>query len=308
MQTVQNNNLIMKEVMIQWIENKQYSIKKSTYVAYKRMIEKTLIPICGNLSIGTIDCKTIKNVIEQLLQKYSAKTARDIFGVFNQIVQYADDNEYLNHKILTNIKIPYQRKTPIVLTRLEQTILTSYLMKNTDLLKLGVLLCLYTGIRLGELCGLQWGDIDLRRNLIHIRRSVQRLSDGNGQTSFLIDSPKTNNSEREIPIPSFLIAYIKNNKAKNDSAYLTSGNDQFTQPRTYQNRLKAYLKACDLPLYHFHTLRHTFATRAIELGFDAKSLSEILGHANVKITLDLYVHPSIELKQQQMDLFSSLVP
>ena len=173
--------------------------------------------------------------------------------------------------------------------------------------KIGILLSLYTGLRLGELCGLQWKDINLSKGTIYVNKTIQRIEKEDGSTFMLIDSPKTISSERMIPIPSFLIPILNNIKTENSLDYVSTGNGSFTQPRTYQARLKSYLKDCDLPNYHFHTLRHTFASRAIELGFDPKSLSEILGHSNVKITLDLYVHPSMESKQAQMNRFTDLI-
>ena len=160
---------------------------------------------------------------------------------------------------------------------------------------------------MGELCGLQWKDVDLKKRTLCINKTIQRIEDENGTTFLLIDSPKTISSERVIPIPNFLIPLLYGIKTKNESDYVSTGKPTFTQPRTYQSRLKSYLKKCELPDYHFHTLRHTFASRAIELGFDPKSLSEILGHSSVKITLDLYVHPSMEAKKEQMDLFKNLI-
>ena len=169
------------------------------------------------------------------------------------------------------------------------------------------MLSLYTGLRLGELCGLQWQDVNLSKNTISVNKTIQRIENENGGTSMLIDSPKTVSSERVIPIPDFLIPILRNIKTETATDYVTTGKNTFTQPRTYQARLKTYFKDCGLENYHFHTLRHTFASRAIELGFDPKSLSEILGHSNVKITLDLYVHPSMESKQEQMNRFTNFI-
>ena len=190
----------------------------------------------------------------------------------------------------------------MVFSLTEQKRLTDFLLDDIDLSKIGILLSLYSGIRLGELCGLQWNDIDMAEKTIYIKRTIQRIEGG-----FCIDTPKTVYSERIVPIPCFVFEILQKHENKNKMCYVVSGNENFVKPRTYQSRFKRYLKQCNLPDYHFHTLRHTFATRAIELGFDPKSLSEILGHANTKITLDLYVHPSIEAKQEQMNRFACII-
>ena len=165
---------------------------------------------------------------------------------------------------------------------------------------------LYSGLRLGEICGLKWGDIDFQKQVIRVSRTVQRVSNGNGSTYMLTGTPKSESSDREVPIPSFLYSILEKKRA-DDCLYITTGSTTFTQPRTYQNIVKRYYRDCSISQHHFHTLRHTFASRAIELGFDPKSLSEILGHSSVRVTLDLYVHPSMEAKLQEMERFTSFV-
>ena len=158
-------------------------------------------------------------------------------------------------------------------------------------------------MRIGELCALQWGDIDLENDCIYIRRTVQRISDGSGKTYFHTGSPKTLHSERDIPLPACLKPLFLSFHNENPEIYVTNGNPSFTQPRTYQCRFKKYLKSCGLPSYKFHSLRHSFASRAIELGVDPKTLSTLLGHSNVRMTLDLYVHPSFEQKKREINRF-----
>jgi integrase len=292
-------------VMREWLEYKKSFVKKSTLCCYQRIVMKTLIPYFTDVQINDITDEFLNRLLLQLLDSYTSKTATDIIVILNQIFQFSYERGYIAHQLKMQCKIAKKKSLPEVLSLDEQRKLTKFLLTDMDASKLGILICLYTGIRLGEICGLQWKDINMQSSRMKIKRTVQRISDSKGHTQFLIDTPKTVSSEREIPIPEVLMPYLKQYISASET-YITTGAEIFTQPRTYQLRFKAYLKHCELPEYHFHTLRHTFATRAIELGFDPKSLSEILGHFDVKTTLALYVHPSMELKQKEMNKFSLL--
>lgn len=274
---------------------------------YNSIVKCILKPEWCNSMLSIIDEKALSTFGEEILEKYKNKTARVAIATANQIFEYAYNCGYMPNlqKISTKIKTG-KTSRPQVLTVEEQKRLTEYLLMEYDLKKLGILICLYAGLRLGEICGLRWGDIDLKRGVIKISRTIQRISNSEGGTHFLIGTPKSNCSEREIPIPGFIYKLLLGIEAE-PQCYVVTGTEKFIQPRTYQNTLKRYFKRCDMAHYHFHTLRHTFASRAIEIGFDPKSLSEILGHANVRITLDLYVHPSMEAKKRDMDRFSWFV-
>lgn len=194
-----------------------------------------------------------------------------------------------------------------MLSAQEQQILISSLMEELDLTSLGIYICLFTGIRVGELCALTWDDISLENNTIHIHRTLQRIQvpDGEKRTTILITEPKSQCSIRDIPIAGTLREMLIQQTIK-EGYVLTGNKNKYVEPRTMQNRFKAIADRCNIRNVHLHTLRHTFATRCIEVGFDVKSLSEILGHASVNITMNRYVHPSIELKQKNMDKLSEL--
>lgn len=297
----------MNELLDIWLDSKRICVKPSTLAQYRRIVEKILKPEFEGFTPHTVSSDTLRAIAESLLDRYSAVTTKMVMTVTNQILQFMCENGYADKKPQAKIRFPKHAKRPEILTITEQRRLTNFLLDDMNPSKMGILLCLYTGLRVGELCGLQWKDIDMFSKIIRVKRTIQRISDGSGHTYFLIGTTKTEHSEREIPLPTFLINLIKDFEPQNKSLYVTSGSENFTQPRTYQNRFKRYLKECNIPEYHFHTLRHTFASRAIELGFDAKSLSEILGHSDVKITLALYVHPSLEQKRREMELFSSII-
>ena len=196
-----------------------------------------------------------------------------------------------------------------VLSRYEQTALCQYIYGNLNPYNIGILLSLFTGIRIGELCALRWEDISLQEQTIRIHQTLQRVQDksnGPHKTKIVITTPKSASSIRTIPLPDDLVKILKNYKAVDSGYFLTNRLDRFVEPRIMQYRFKAVLKNSSVESANFHSLRHTFATRCIELGFDVKSLSEILGHASVNITMNRYVHPSLELKKQNMQRLAEL--
>jgi len=196
-----------------------------------------------------------------------------------------------------------------VLSKDEQAVLVKHLHKNAGAVSLGILLSLYTGIRLGELCALRWENLNLREKTVSIRATLQRIPNlsGNGaKTKVTVTPPKSKRSMRDIPLPDFLAALLEP-IAANPQAYLLTGKQwRFMEPRTMQYHFSRYVAACGIEGANFHCLRHTFATRCIELGFDVKTLSEILGHSNVNITLNRYVHSSFDLKRENMAKLSAL--
>lgn len=192
-----------------------------------------------------------------------------------------------------------------VLSPAEEKRLLSVLCRDVDRYKMGVFICLYTGIRIGELCALQWKNVSLGEKTIKIEQTMQRLQsvDFNAmqKTKIIVTEPKSYAAIRTIPLPEFVIDLIKPFACEPD-AYLLSGDcDSVIEPRTMQNSFKLYLEEGCIEDANFHSLRHTFATRCVEAGFDLKTLSEILGHASVKITLDKYVHSSLQLKRNNME-------
>jgi integrase len=197
-----------------------------------------------------------------------------------------------------------------ILSMQEQSILSRYLYDNLTPCNLGILICLYTGLRIGEICALKWKDICIAEHYLDVHKTMQRVQimDDKKKTTVLIQRPKSDCSIRKIPLPDTILSILQSEKKETDAFILTGSAQKFIEPRCMENRFKTVLKACGVNNYKFHTLRHTFATRCVELGFDIKSLSEILCHASVSITLNRYVHPSMELKQKNMNLLIDLFP
>ena len=183
------------------------------------------------------------------------------------------------------------KKEMRVLSREEQTRFVAYLLEDMDTCKFGVLLTLFTGVRIGELCALQWGNISLKEQTIRIDATLQRLRDTStadnpgSRTRIVIGTPKSDTSIRTIPITDYTAELCGKMNPHSSAAYVLTGAEDYMEPRALQYRMEKYTRECGLKGVHFHTLRHTFATRAVEVGFEIKSLSEVLGHATTTITL-----------------------
>ena len=208
---------------------------------------------------------------------------------------------------VTNFKgitVKQVQKPLRVLSSIEQQKLSEYLFANLNSCNLGILICLYTGLRIGEICALKWEDISLEEQSLYVHHTMQRLQTsrtGKSKTTVIISTPKSDCSIRTIPIPNDMLALLQEQKQPDNAYVLTGSSHRYMEPRTLQYRFRVIMRRCEIENVNFHVLRHTFATRCVELGFDIKSLSEILGHASVNITLNRYVHPSRELKQKNMD-------
>lgn len=313
------SRLTMGEIFELYLNSRKYSVKESTYAKYQRDINNHLKPYWDNVFLKDVDGMKIENFTDHLLNHgnintnkgLSPKTVKDLIVLLKSVILYANQRELCT--ISTSyISTPKIKKTSIqTLSRDEQRILENYLYQDTDPTKMGILLTLYTGLRLGELCALQWKNIDMKNQMLYIDKTVQRITDKttDHSTRIIFDTPKSDSSIRSIPIYTGIFNYLKdlfycNNNSEN--TFFLTGDEKYIEPRNMYRKYQTYLNECGLPHYTFHCLRHTFATRAIECGFDPKSLSEILGHSNVKLTLDRYVHPDFELKRNRMELLSKI--
>ena len=198
-------------------------------------------------------------------------------------------------------KEPHRENEPLI--KKEQKITEEFVLQNPTPRKVGLLLGIQLGLRIGEICGLQWGDFDLKLGTLKISRTVCRIACGNGHTKVVIQTPKTRTSRREIPIPKQLLATLKKlHENASDSTWFLSGNEEKpVEPRCYRKSIKAYLKQASVRQVRPHALRHTFATTCLQAGCDVKTLSELLGHANANITLQRYVHSDLTRKRREMN-------
>lgn len=297
-------NITISQIAVEWLKVNQNSFKRSTYQTYECIIGKYIV----NSSLDNIHLEEVKLsqyvlFSEQLLNNGLApKTVNDIILVLNALLKYA--SKYFNIEIIVAPYVKELKKEMRVLSISEQNLFEKYLYKEMDNFKFAALISLYTGIRVGELCALQWKDIN--NGTIKIYKTLHRLKDENGKSTIFIDSPKTFHSNRTIPIPLFLNTIIESKRSDSENYVIANESVKIIEPRLMQIKFKRMTEECGLENVTFHTLRHTFATRCVECGFDIKSLSEILGHSDVKTTLNKYVHSSMELKQANMNKLNQI--
>ena len=301
----QGKRLTVKELGKQWLKNKKLTVKQSTYANYSRLLNDHIYPYLGNRKYTALDKRHINEFISSLVNSgrkdgkggLSVSMTRDIIKVVRAVAKYAQ-LEYGLKNICEGVVMPKIKKAEVkALSDKERAGLERYLSGNPSLHNVCILLCLYTGLRIGELCGLQWKDIDFRRGCLTVCKTVQRISLGNGKTVISIDTPKTDSSARLVYIPLFILEMLRKFRLKPD-VFVLSGRKKPTEPRALQSRFKRILKNCGIAEFSFHSLRHTIATMCVEKEFDIKTLSELLGHSDVKVTLNTYVHSSDKLKRK----------
>lgn len=302
------NENLFNEIAEKWLDQINSTRKYSTYIKYLRLYELYIKDALKQAKISDISNFFVnENIFKTEQEKnISANTRHSIIVIMNQILQYASDYFACSEIELSNKFVKVQNKRIEIINHSEQALLLRYLSHNMDISKAGIILCISTGLRLGEICSLKWEDIDYEQMIIHIRRTVQRIAcpDAGTKTSLMVTPPKSIFSAREIPISKEINMLLNQMSKMQTGSYILGGNMPL-EPRTYQKRFKKYLQDINVKEYNFHTLRHTFATNCIDSGMDVKSLSEILGHSDVKITLNKYVHPTMETKRKHIAALTS---
>lgn len=305
--TPSTRRMTVRELAEEWLRIHRTRLKPSSYQRYSGFVQNHINDSIGLVSVLYLTTARIHEyALGRLATGLAPQSVNAVLIFLHSVLKYGHQQYKL--PLPEIVYLACKKKEMRVLSQDEQRRLVEYLLKDMDRCKLGVLVALYTGLRIGELCGLQWGDIS--DTGIKVRRTMQRLKKENGTgTELYIGPPKTRSSIREIPIPSFLQELISANKppAGGDAYFLSVNQADIIEPRNMQYKFKKYVRAAGIDGANFHALRHTFATRCVECGFEIKSLSEILGHANVQTTLNKYVHSSFELKRMNMELLK-LIP
>ena len=292
-----------EDVYDEWLKNVKLRIKESTAANYTLKARKHILPEFGKMGLSNVNSSIINEFIEKKAkQGLSARYITDIIVLMKSVFKYAVRLYNIIDPMISVIT-PKKKKAEItLLDKEEQKVLENYVASNNTHTSLGVAVSMATGIRIGELCALQWKDIDMKKRILTVRKTMQRIqiSDSINKTKIVITEPKSESSKRDIPIPECLYNKLKQFKGKEEE-YVLSGTEKFVEPRTMQYRFSKILKNVKLPSIHYHALRHIFASNCVKWGFDVKTLSELLGHSFVKITLDRYVHTSLEEKKKYMD-------
>ena len=284
-----------------FLEDRRNDVKPSTLECYRRNIRCHILPEMGERVAAEVTAEEVNDFIQQLQEDYSPKLVREIGGLLLRIVAiagvgYGDDVELPKTK----------QKAVEVFTESELRQVGKTILRCPDRTGLGVLLTAYTGLRLGELCGLQWQDVDAGAGLLHIQRTVERIAQTDGGTQLMVQPPKTENSERWIPIPKEMLRMLKPETKQPDS-YLLTGGEIVPDPRAMQYRYKVLLERCGVRYRNFHCLRHTFATMALQNGVDVKTVSSMLGHYSAGFTLDTYAHVTTDAQLKAAQTMGSIL-
>ena len=301
----------LSEIVALWKEDKKQYVKRSTFAAYTLLIENHILPSFGEMAlVEEQDVQTF--VFRKLNEGLSHKTIKDILIVLKMILRFGAKNQMTEYRQI-DIKFPTERdKHSIdILNRSHQKQIMEYIRLHFTFKNLGIYICLSAGMRIGEICALTWDDLDVENGIIHVRKTIQRIyviEEHRKYTEVILDTPKTKNSIREIPMTKNLLKMIRPiKKIVNGNFYVLTNEPKPTEPRTYRNYYKQFMQALGLPAMKFHGLRHSFATRCIESKCDYKTVSVLLGHSNISTTLNLYVHPNLEQKKRCMEQMSKLL-
>lgn len=297
------NDILFCSLLEEWLGEVEKNRKYSTYIKYKTLYQCHIQEPFSEDTFTHMTNSYIQNRVAML--EVSDSIRHSILAVIKQVLRYAEKQYGYPMPSIVNNSLRSKSHSIEIMNRTEQARLVQFLHTDMDISKAGIFLCLSTGLRLGEICSLKWVDIDCEHRLIHISRTVQRIKSKEGPTKTVLleTPPKSIFSNREIPIPDTLLSLLMSFKTSEQEYVLCTHKPM--EPRTYQNHFKRYLETIDVPDYNFHILRHTFATNCVDSGMDIKSLSEILGHSNVQITLDRYVHPSMDTKRKYINALSA---
>lgn len=296
------SNKTIREIAEAWKEYKRPYVKQSTMAAYVLILENHVLPEFGdNDSLHEHEVQAF--VLKKIEHGLSVKSVKDILIVLKMVMKFGVKNEWMKH-YEWDIKYPAnsQPKELEVLSVANHKKVLDYVQHNFTFMSLGIYISLCTGLRIGEICALKWSDINVADGTITVQRTIERIYVVEGDkkhTQLVINTPKTVNSCREIPMSKELLAMVKPmKKVVNGDFYVLTNEDKPTEPRTYRNYYNRLMEKLDIPKLKYHGLRHSFATRCIEAGCDYKTVSVLLGHSNISTTLNLYVHPNMEQKKR----------
>lgn len=315
---MEKQEITYEKVALEWLEYQKRIVKESTYGTYSTSLHNHLIPTLGRMQIGEITKEVIQDLVFQLLGTgrrdkrggLSERTVKGIMTILKSTMHYAGQSGYINYH---DMQVFYPKGknsySPKILSHAEQEQLQKYIEQNLTSYSLGILFAIQTGVRIGELCALQYQDINLQEGVVNISKTLQRTFVKNAAqenvSQVIISTPKSKNSMRAIPLTKLLMSILRGYSNLPKENYLLTGKGKFIEPRSYYNYYKKILNAAGINYLNFHGLRHTFATRCIEAGGDYKIVSELLGHSSVKITMDLYVHPQMDAKRQCVELVNA---
>ena len=301
----------IREIAAAWKEYKRPYVKQSTMAAYVLILENHILPTFGeDNSLPEYSVQAF--VLHKIESGLSTKSVKDILIVLKMVMKFGVKKEWMTY-YEWDIKYPPSSENKVldVLSVTNHRKILNHIQSHFTFMGLGIYISLSTGLRIGEICALKWSDINVTDGILTVNRTIERIYIIEGEkkhTELVINTPKTKNSCREIPMNKELLGMLKPlKKVVNDDYYILTNDERPTEPRTYRNYYKRLMEKLDIPKLKYHGLRHSFATRCIEVGCDYKTVSVLLGHSNISTTLNLYVHPNMEQKKRCIDkVFKSL--
>ena len=295
-----NEPLTFADIVRLWIEAKRPYVKISTMSIYAIHLQSHLVPAFGPMTeVSEADVQDFVN--KQLEEGLNPKTVRDIIMILKMVLRYAAKGCGWDYRLMEIHFPPAKVKTELpTFTLREHKKLMTYLEENPSNYNMGIALCLYTGMRIGEICALKWEDVDLKAGCVRVCKTIQRIYDpARHDSQLVVDAPKTTNSYREIPLSRQVVLALRPIKREAKAVwYVLTHSPKPLEPRVFRNHFYRLCKTLGLPHIPFHGLRHTFATRCIESKCDYKTVSALLGHASINTTLNFYVHPDLSLKKK----------
>lgn len=301
----------IREIAAAWKEYKRPYVKQSTMAAYVLILENHILPTFGE--DNSLPEQSVQAfVLHKIESGLSTKSVKDILIVLKMVMKFGVKKEWMTY-YEWDIKYPPSSENKVldVLSVTNHRKILNHIQSHFTFMGLGIYISLSTGLRIGEICALKWSDINVTDGILTVNRTIERIyiiEGGKKHTELVINTPKTKNSCREIPMNKELLGMLKPlKKVVNDDYYILTNDERPTEPRTYRNYYKRLMEKLDIPKLKYHGLRHSFATRCIEVGCDYKTVSVLLGHSNISTTLNLYVHPNMEQKKRCIDkVFKSL--
>jgi len=303
--------MLYREWLSVWLENYvRPSAKMRTFTRYKEIVEHHIAPRLGEMELYEITPYLLQLYVTELLKCGNLRSGRGLSpNSVNSIITVVQNtlktayslgmiSEYAGEKI----KRPrINEKKVECFSASEQKKIEQYVLSEKNTRYFGILLCLYTGLRIGELLALEWSDIDMSRGELRVNKTCHYGKNDSGVFGRITDTPKTQASVRNIPIPKQLMPHLREEKKKSRSIHVVSNGEDPVSVRSYQRSFSTMLEKLNIPHRGFHSLRHTFATRALECGMDVKTLSEVLGHKDPTVTLNRYAHSLTEHKKEMMN-------
>lgn len=300
-----------------WLKNYvKPTAKRRTYERYYQVVKQHIINELGNEELDDITPLKLQRFITDLMSNgnlltgkgLSANSVNGIVTVIQNSLKLAYTLGETKEYVADRIKRPKPKEKAVTcFTLSEQKKIEQAVLADKRSKMFGIVLCLYTGLRIGELLSLKWSDVDFNKGIIMVTKTCHDGKDEKGKICRIEDVPKTISSRREIPLPKQLIQLLKDHKKESDSDYIISSAGKPLYVRSYQRSFDLLLKNLKIEHKGFHSLRHTFATRALECGMDVKTLSEILGHKNPTITLNRYAHSMMEHKKEMMNRLGKML-